>query len=193
MQHIMGGFKSGVIVGVITGTLRGLSIFGMGFIMSYIRAQEFRYMGDADLSIIWISVMAAGYFGIVVGLILGFSLGLFYSTRGYEPAQTNLDVMYFALLCAISFFGVIEVKMAQDWLPSGFTKTSGVFWSSTLVLFSVAYILYRFIRRTMHSTFLARLSFMLLYRWTLLFALAMLAVSSVIWLITPTPRDWWKL
>jgi hypothetical protein len=184
-HHIVGGVKSGIIVGVITGIIKGISLLGLGFFLTYIPYLEFHHIDSVDLPIILISVLAAGYCGIVGGLVLGFSLGLFYSTRGYLLAQTNLDIMYFALLCAIFFFGVIEIKLFLDWLPSDITITSGVFWSSTLVLFTVSYMLYRFIRWTMHSIFLARLSFLLFYRRALYFSSAILGVASFIWLITP--------
>ncbi len=169
MQHVMAGFRSGVIVGVITGIIKGLSM---------------------NLPVILGSIMVAGYSGILSGLIIGFSVGFFYSKRGYRLAQINLDVMYFSLCCALFFFGVIEVKMALDWLPSGISMISGVFWASTLVLFAVSYILYSFIKWVLHSMFLARLSFMLLNRWALYFSISMLAVSSIIWLIIPTLLDW---
>ena len=183
-QHLAGGFKSGAIVGVMTGGVEGIFLLSMGYLSSYMHSEEFRYMGNVDLSTIWVSVMADGYSGIVGGLILGFFLGLLYSTRGYRPARTNLDIMYFAFLFTIFFFGVIEVKMALDWLPSGITMTSGILWLSTLVLLFVTYTLYCIIRWIMHSVFEARLSFMLFYRRAFFFNSAILVVVNIIWLIT---------
>ena len=182
----MGGFRSGVIVGVITGSLSGLTLLAMGYLMSHTRPEELCYVIGADLSIILGSVLATGYCGIFGGLVVGFSVGLYYSARGYRLAQTNLDVMYFSLFCTIFFFGLIEVHILKDWLPFRNAMMSGGFWATTLILAFVSYILFRLIRWTLHSIFLVRLGFMLFYRWTLYLAIAILALLSVIYLINQT-------
>ena len=191
-QHIVGGFKSGVIVGVITGIVERIFLLGICYLSSSMGSEVQHYVGDLHLSDTLVSVMTGGYSGIVGGLILGFFLGLFYSIRGYHPSQTNLDIMYFALLCAIFVFGVIEVKIVLYWLPSGTKISSGVLWVYTLVLFFVSYILFRIIRWTMHSIFVARISFMLLYRWAFFINLAILVIFSIIMANSRNYLNWMR-
>lgn len=191
-QHIVGGFKSGVIVGVITGIAERIFLLGICCLSSSMGSEEQLYVGDLYMSDILVTVMTDGYSGIVGGLILGFFLGLFYSIRGYHPSQTNIDIMYFALLCAIFIFGVIEVKIVLYWLPSGIKTGSGVLWVYTLVLFFVSYMLFRIIRWTLHSIFVARLSFMLLYRWAFVINLAILVMFSIIMAYSHNYINWMR-
>lgn len=184
MQHIIGGFKSGVVVGGMAGMAKGVFLYVMGYLLNYVHTEKVHCMDRVDLSIIWFSIMTIGYSGVVGGLLLGFIIGLFYLIRGYRPVQINLDIMCFAILCSIFIFVVIEVKTVQYWVSMDTKIGIAGLWTSILLLVFFSYILYRVIRWSMHNTFVARLSFMLLYRKAFYVCSTLLFFSTIISLTT---------